>query len=462
MSGLLRTAAIAVWALAGTFPATADDNVAMKFPDAALEPLAWSDLDAWATDDHAAAFATFMASCKPILAQNGRSLRRGPLPAALQAVCRSAVAAKPADADQARAFFEENFQPIRIARLGESAGFLTGYYEPIVEGARAPSSDYAVPMFRRPADLVMLGNRRRPGFISRIRKALLTNKGKVVRQFGRRPRPYYDRAQIENGALDGRRLEICWVKDPVEAFFIQIQGSARVRLADGSYLRLNYDGHNGHAYTPVGRVMIERGLGTRDTMSMARIRDFMAANPDQGRELRHQNKSFVFFRVAQLSDDQEAVGGQGIPLTAGRSIAVDRALHLYGMPFWIEAELGLTRMEPVSHFRRLMVAQDTGGAIIGPARADIYFGAGDEAGRVAGNIRNPGRFVMLVPRHFDPLAAWRNVPMPPVKAPPDTKVPPAPDSATSGSKVSDAGADPSVRAAAPALKPKHPRRRRYR
>ena len=154
-----------------------------------------------------------------------------------------------------------------------------------------------------------------------------------------KPVPYYDRLQIELGILDGRGLEICWLKDPVDAFFMQIQGSARVRLPDGGFIRLNYDGYNGYPYTPVGRIMIERGLATRDTMSMDRIREYMAANPDEGRDLRRENKSFVFFRVAPLSDDQEAIGGQGIPLTAGRSIAVDTALHPYGLPFWIESEL---------------------------------------------------------------------------------------------------------------------------
>jgi membrane-bound lytic murein transglycosylase A len=402
------------------FAAAARDRA--MFAEAALEPVAWADLDGWSADDHAQAFATFLASCKPILNNARPAPELSRMNAALKTVCRRAVAAHPADADQARSFFEENFRPIGIARLGESMGFLTGYYEPVVDGAREPSSDYAVPMYRRPADLVMLNKRHRPGFTLRGRK-LLTNKGPVVRKFGRRATPYYDRAQIENGALDGRKLEICWLKDPVDAFFIQIQGSARVRLADGSYLRLNYDGHNGRTYTPVGRVMIERGLGTRDTMSMERIRDYMAAHPEEGRALRQENKSFVFFRVAQLAEDQEAVGGQGIPLTAGRSIAVDKALHAYGMPFWIEAQIGLNRMEATSRFRRLMIAQDTGGAIVGPARADIYFGAGDEAGRLAGNIRNPGRFVMLVPRDIDPLAAWRNAPLPPLRAEVEPKAP---------------------------------------
>lgn len=461
--GWIRAASIAVCALAGAMPLRADDRSPLSLPDVALEPAAWGDLDGWNTDDHAAALATFMASCRPILNQSDRMLTHRPLRAALKAVCRRAIAAQPADAERARIFFEENFHPIRIARLGEAAGFLTGYYEPIVEGSRTPSSDYPVPMYRRPADLVTIKSRRPPGFTRRGARPKTAGKARVVRKFARRPKPYFDRTAIENGALDGRHLEICWLKDPIDAFFIQIQGSARVRLADGSYLRLNYDAQNGHPYTPVGRIMIERGLGTRDTMSMDRIREYMTANPDEGRALRRENKSFVFFRVAQLSDDQEAVGAQGIPLTAGRSIAVDRALHVYGMPFWIEAELSIIRMEPVSRFRRLMVAQDTGGAIVGPARADIYFGSGDDAGRVAGNIRNPGRFVMLVPRDIDPLAAWRNVPMPPPKPAQDANAPDSekpPDAVKPPAKLSEAGVPkPLVRGSAALLKPKGPKRR---
>jgi membrane-bound lytic murein transglycosylase A len=165
----------------------------------------------------------------------------------------------------------------------------------------------------------------------------------------------------------------------------------------------------------------------KEDMSMDRIRQWMLASPDGGRELRRMNKSYVFFRVTGLADHEEAVGAQGVQLTPGRSIAIDRHLHAYGTLFWIEAELPIASETPDTKFRRLMVGQDTGSAIIGPARADIYFGAGDEAGRISGRIKQPGRFTMLVPRQIDPFEKWRNVPMPPIKGE-EREVRPEPES----------------------------------
>jgi membrane-bound lytic murein transglycosylase A len=197
--------------------------------------------------------------------------------------------------------------------------------------------------------------------------------------------------------------------------FTQIQGSARVHLEDGSTIRINYDAHNGYPYTPIGRILIDRGIIPKDQMSMLRIREWMDQNPDGAQELRRQNQSYVFFREVQLSDKDEAVGAQGVLLTPGRSIAVDKALHVYGTPFFIEGELPIESERSKTPFRRLMVAQDTGSAITGPARADIYFGAGADAGRVSGRLRNNMRFVILVPKSLDPVARGRKMPLPDVR-----------------------------------------------
>jgi membrane-bound lytic murein transglycosylase A len=224
--------------------------------------------------------------------------------------------------------------------------------------------------------------------------------------------PFHDRAAIDDGVLSGRRLEICWLRDPIDAFFAHIQGSVRVRVDGGDMLRLNYQAANGHPYVAVGRYLIDRNIVPKEEMSMDRIRQWMEANPEEGRELRKRNKSYVFFRETNLKPEEEPVGAQGVSLTAGRSIAVDRNLHVYGTPFFISAMLPIDSDKPTTAFRRLTIAQDTGGAIIGPARADIYFGAGDEAGVISGRLRHPGRFVMLLPNEIDPVAAAAGTPLP--------------------------------------------------
>jgi membrane-bound lytic murein transglycosylase A len=194
--------------------------------------------------------------------------------------------------------------------------------------------------------------------------------------------------------------------------FAQIQGSARIRLENGSTIRINYDAHNGYPYTAVGRVLIDRGIIPKEEMSMQKIREWMDQNPDGAKELRRQNRAYVFFREVSLSDKDEAVGAQGVPLTPGRSIAVDKALHVYGTPFFIAGELPIESEKSKTPFQRLMIAQDTGSAITGPARADLYFGAGADAGRVSGRLRHNMRFVMLVPKSLDPRARARRMPLP--------------------------------------------------
>jgi membrane-bound lytic murein transglycosylase A len=383
---------------------------ALRFAESQLEPVDWSALDGWATDDHAAAFATFLTSCRPLVRTVQPESETRPMYAALKDVCRRALAAGQVAQEQARQFFEDNFRPLRINKLGDSAGFLTGYYEPIVDGSRFPTPIFKVPIYRRPPDLVPPPNGTGPGFPNRGQSMRRTSTGELV--------PYYDRGEIIDGALDGQHLEICWIKDQTDLLVIQIQGSARVRLEDGTMLRVNYDGHNGYPYVPVGRILIERKIIPREEMSMQRIRDWMRDNPESAEEVRRQNRSFVFFRIVGLSDGsdkREAIGAQGVPLTAARSIAVDRFLHVYGTPFFIQAGLPLTAEERPGRLDRLMIAQDTGSAIVGPARADIYWGAGEQAGRIAGRLRHPGRFAMLVPRALDPTAAAADMPLPPEK-----------------------------------------------
>jgi membrane-bound lytic murein transglycosylase A len=382
--------------------ASADEP--LKLAGSQLEPVKWTELAGWTADDHLAAFAAYQTSCRA-LRKIPRTDDNGPIYGALWNVCRKAIGLRPKDSNAARAFFEQNFQPVRIALLGEVQGLLTGYFEPIVAGSRFPNPEFHVPLYRRPRDLVAAGYK--PG------SDAFPNKGARIGRRNEKSQlvPYHERGAIEAGALDGQRLEICWLKDPFDLLAIQIEGSGRVILEDGTPLRINYDSHNGYPYSAVGRVLIERKLIPREEMSMQRVREWMAAHPDKAAKVRATNRSYVFFRITGLSDKGEPIGAQGVPLTPGRSIAVDR-LHAYGTPFFIEANLPIESMKPASPFRRLMIAQDTGSAIVGPARADLYWGSGDDAGRIAGRIHHPGRFVMLLPRELDMIVAGRHMPLP--------------------------------------------------
>jgi len=391
----------------------------LRLPNTAIEPIEWNALNGWKADDHAAALATFLTSCRPLLRASVREGDKHPMYLALTKVCRQALAVGRLTADQARIFFEHNFRPLRIAKLGDSAGLLTGYYEPIVDGSRFPTGVFKVPIYRRPPDLVPPRNSTGPGFPNKGQSLRRTSSGALV--------PYYDRGQILDGALDGKHLEICWIKSQADALAIQIEGSARIRLEDGAIIRINYDGHNGYPFVPVSRILIERNIIPRKEMSPERIRDWMHANPQSAEEVLRQNRSFVFFRIVGLSDDREpkdaqgaphdreAVGAQGVPLTPGRSIAVDNALHVYGTPFFIQANLPLTGEKRSVSFDRLMIAQDTGSAIVGPARADIFLGAGNRAGQLANHVHHPGNFALLVPRELDPVTAAARMPLPPEK-----------------------------------------------
>jgi membrane-bound lytic murein transglycosylase A len=388
-----RTVWLAALVFSLSLPARATP---LQIPGTELEPSSFSKLDRWQTDDHAASFATFRKSCSALLKRRGK-IR--PFAEDLQVACRAAVEIPlPADKETARKFFEENFLPVRISKLGERDGFLTGYYEPIVEGSRTRHGEYIHPIYRTPPDLK-----------TRVKQGVRSLRHRI----GRTIAGYFDRGAIEAGALEGRGLEICWLKDPVESFFIHVQGSARVRLEDGKQLRLNFNAHNGYPYVSIGKVMIDRGIATRDQMSMDLIRTYFAEDPEEAREIMNQNRSYVFFReISELPGDIEPPGAQGVNLTALRSIAVDKNLHVYGTPFWIEAELPIESDKSETKFRRLMIAQDTGGAIVGPARADLYFGAGLKAGTQAGRIKNPGLFYMLVPNSADPSKRIDPVPLP--------------------------------------------------
>ena len=388
--------------LCSTASATSAEDP-LKLAGSQLEPIKWSELAGWVADDHLAAFGSYQKSCQAL--RNMGAREHGPIANSLGQICRRATALRPENSQTARAFFEQNFVPVRIARLGEVEGLLTGYYEPIVQGSRFQSPEFQIPLYRRPHDLIAAGHK--PGSVAfpnkGVRIGRLNEKGQLI--------PYHDRAAIEAGALDGQKLEICWLKDAFDLLAIQIQGSGRIILEDGTPLRVSYDSHNGYSFTSLSRALIEHHRIPREQISPQRIRDWMTSHPDDAAKERAANRSYVFFRISGLSNDTEPIGAQGVPLTPGRSIAVDR-LHEYGTPFFIEANLPIESTNSASLFRRLMIAQDTGSAIVGPARADLYWGSGDDAARIAGRIRTRGRFVMLLPRDLDMVAAGKHMPLP--------------------------------------------------
>ena len=342
----------------------------------------------WAADDCRAALACFRLSADSIVGE-APALRpaRPPFPG-LREACLAALDLPAGLSDaEARAFFATHFEPVPIP----ADAFFTGYYEPIVEGARFPSDAFAAPL---------LGVRRTCTPLPPTSPAPIGPRHwRGAARAARRSRPLPDRRAIE-ADLDAYR-PVVWLRDWVEAFLIQVQGSARVRLPDGTMLRLTYAGRNGHPYTSIGRILIERGEIPLAEMTLDRLKGWLRANGqapgEAGRALMQRNASFIFFEAVPAVDETGPTGGAGVPLTALRSIAVDRALWCYGLPFWVDVTIPLDGGAP-RPFRRLMIAQDTGSAIVGPARVDIFLGSGAAAGRSAGDIRHRGTLAVLRPR----------------------------------------------------------------
>ncbi|WP_244532236.1 murein transglycosylase A [Methylocapsa palsarum] len=366
-------------------------------PGASLQGVPFRDLAGFAQDDHLEAFAVFLRSCVSI-ASGARALRDAvPAPASLVSVCRRALSAEVRDKASAQRFFETNFRAFRVSAKpdGSSDAFLTGYFEPVVDGSLAEGPDFSAPILSRPDDLVTLPSAASPG------SGPLAGLAAARRLPDQSLWPYPDRAAIEAGDIFGHAVPIVWLRDAVEVFIVQVQGSARVRLADGTLLRLVYAGRNGQPYTSIGKILVDTGEIAAQDMSLARlkqwIRDHGQSPSEPGGALMQRNRSYIFFDLeTSLGLDEGPVGGAGLSLSRLRSIAIDRSIWPYGLPAWIEAEIPWRDASP-SPFRRLMIAQDTGSAIIGPARADIFFGSGDDAGARAGDIRSSGDFVIFLP-----------------------------------------------------------------
>ncbi len=347
----------------------------------------FESLAGWTGDNHLAALRTFERSARALVAGRAGSRPASPPSPGLIANAQAALAASITDERDARRFFETRFRPFRVV---PDKGFLTGYYEPCVAASRVQTEEFGWPILGRPADLVTFATGQTPiGFPEGISGARRLSDGSLV--------PYDDRAAIERE----RRDPLVWLRDAVEAFLVQVQGSAQVEFTDGRRARLAYDGRNGLPYTSIGQVLIETGEIAESAMSLASLKDWLRSEPERGLALMRRNRSFVFFKLVEDFDSRLGpVAGAGVALTRLRSIAIDRAIWAYGLPFWIDAELPWA--EETSPFRRLTIAQDTGSAIVGPARADLFFGSGERAGARAGAVRHRGEFVVLLPRGDEP------------------------------------------------------------
>jgi membrane-bound lytic murein transglycosylase A len=365
-----------------------------------LRPAAFSDLPGWTSDDKTRALAAFRTSCSVILHKPAATVVGAPGTTAhgkygtygdWQPACRAVFNIASDDAFAADRFFMKWFRPWQSTDRGNGEGLFTGYYEMTLEGSRTRHGPYQTPLRAPPRDMITasLGD-----FSSDLAGRSLS-----ARLAGDRLEPYPDRAGIDAGRLaPAEDRPIVWVKDDIRAFFLEIQGSGVVNLDDGTTMSVNYAGKNGYPYHAIGAELVRRGI-PRDQVSMQTIYAWLVAHPDQKRAVMETNQSYVFFRDSGPARNAGPVGAEGVPLTPGRSLAVDRTLVPYGAPVWIDAA---PPREGESKLRKLMIAQDTGGAIRGAVRGDHFWGRGDRAEDIAGVMKSPGRMWLLLPKTLRP------------------------------------------------------------
>jgi membrane-bound lytic murein transglycosylase A len=364
-------------------------------PAIAFQPARFADLPGYHADRVAEALPALARSCARMTPRNERGLDsydRYGTGNDWKPFCTALAALPPGDDAGLRRLIEGELQPVAVIGDGKPEGLFTGYYEPLVRGSRQKQGTYTTPLYRQPPDLVQVD-------LGEFRDSL---KGQRIagRVRDGRLRPYEDRGQIDAGALNNKNLEIVWLDDASDAFFLQVQGSGLVQLDTGARLRVGFAAQNGHPYVAIGRVMIDRGTLTREDVSMQAIRAWLRAHPTAAPELLRQNPSYVFFRElpAPKDDLDGPPGAQGVALVPGRSLAVDRSHFALGLPVWVDATRPTDSGDASVPFQRLMVAQDTGGAIRGAVRGDVFWGAGAAAENIAGRMKHPGRTWLLLPK----------------------------------------------------------------
>ncbi len=338
------------------------------------KPVKWSKLAGWQQDDLEGSWQALLQQC-PRLEKRTQWKK----------ICVEALALSSPDAQQIRRFFEEYFEPHRIfGRGGNTEGLITGYYEPLLNGSLQPSERYAYPLYGPPEDMLTI---ELDSIYPKLKGMRL--RGRLV---GNRVVPFYARDEIDSKQTPLAGNEIMWIDDPYGSFFLQIQGSGRVRLEDGTIVGVNYANQNGHPYFAIGKTLVQSGELDLEEVSLFTIKSWLLNNPDRADEVLNQNPSYVFFNLREDSNEN-ARGSLNVPLTAQRSLAVDKNVIPLGTPVWLE-----TTLPDGSTFHRLMLAQDTGGAIRGPVRADVFFGAGELAEQYAGEMKQQGRLYALLPK----------------------------------------------------------------
>ena len=350
-----------------------------------VSPILFDRITSWSQAGFDLSLAAFQRSAAEILSK-GSGFGRAPTYAgALEdwvPTCKAAI-----EAGDARAFFESHFAAFVIHDTERPQGLFTGYYEPLVEGTRHAHPEFPVPVYRKPADLVTFSPE----------EAKQTGLAYGRRRNGK-AEGYDTRQMIEEGVLRDQGLEICWLKDWTDAFFMHIQGSGRMKLAEGGEIRLAYAGKTGQPYTGIGGVLLTRGVGTPDTMSMQMLRGWMKDHPAEARSLMWNNKSYVFFQEIAVTDPNlGAIGAAKVNLTPLRSLAVDRRHWMFGTPIFLETTTPPETPGGAKPFVELMIAQDTGTAIKGLVRGDVYWGWGEEQAHIAGHMKSPGKMTVLLP-----------------------------------------------------------------
>lgn len=371
-------------------PAPAVEEPEPLPPKLRLERVAYGDLPGWQADQVGDALPALAKSCKVLMRRNDdRQVGRddtGGFVKDWREACGAQSALDASDHKAVRGFFEEHFTPFLAANNEDATGGFTGYYEASLKGSRKRKGRYKTPLYKRPDDLVMVNMR---NFVSKPRRRRIA--GRVINGT---LKPYETRSQIRRGALRGKKLELVWIDDPVDGFFTQIQGSGLVELDDGTQMRIGYAAQNGHSYTAIGRELIKDGHITREEMSMQAIRSWLNQNPKEAAAMMDRNEAYVFF--TELSG-QAPVGSQGVELTPERSAAVDRRFIPQSVPLFIDTVVPSEDGTTEDVFQQLVVAQDSGGAIRGPVRADIFWGVGERAASIAGRLKSRGRYFLLLP-----------------------------------------------------------------